>query len=53
MKESYDIIKYKYDAGVYTLKEIYSFVSTKSITEKEFHIITSYNYQGLKELKGW
>ena len=52
-KESYHLIKFKYNKGVYSLKEMCKFVEDGLITEKEFHLITSYNYKAIKERKGW
>lgn len=49
MQESYYIIKYKYDMGVYTLKQILDFVEEGLLSENDFHIITSYDYQGIKK----
>lgn len=49
MQESYCIIKYKYDMGVYTLKQIMDFVEKGLLSENDFHIITSYDYQGIKK----
>lgn len=48
-KESYNLIKYKYERGAYTLEKMIKFVEEGKITEKEFHQITSYNYQGIKK----
>ena len=52
-KESYHLIKYKYNKGVYSLKEMCKFVDNNFINEEEFHSITSYNYKALKEKRGW
>lgn len=51
-KESYNLIKYKYERGAYTLEKMVKFVEEGKITEKEFHQITSYNYQGIKKIGG-
>lgn len=53
IKESYNLIKHKYEAGVYSLKQMCEFVDKKWITEEEFHFITSYSYQGLKKSRDW
>lgn len=47
--ESYDLIKYKFEMGVYSLEQMCEFVEQNLITEKDFHYITSYNYQGIKK----
>lgn len=49
IKEDYYIIKYKYEMGVYSLKEMCNFVELNWITEDNFHSITSYNYKAIKE----
>lgn len=46
---SYDLIKYFYEMGVYSVQEMIKYVEDKTITEEEFHIITGYNYQGIKK----
>ena len=51
--ESYDFIRYKYEIGLYTLKQMVEFVDKKIITPEEFHKITSFNYKGVKENRGW
>lgn len=48
--ESYNLIKYKFEMGVYSLEQMCSFVEKKIITEEDFHYITSYNYQGIKKV---
>lgn len=48
--ESYDLIKYKFEMGVYSLEQMYEFVKQNLITEYDFHNITSYNYQGIKNV---
>ena len=47
---SYNLIKYFYEMGVYSVQEMIKYVKDKIITEEEFHIITGYNYQGIKKL---
>ncbi len=44
----YDLIKYFYEMGVFDLKEMVKQVDLKNITEEEFHSITSYSYNGVK-----
>lgn len=48
-KESYHLIKFKYNKGVYSLEEMCKFVENNLITEEDFHSITGYNYKGIKE----
>lgn len=47
--ESYDLIKYKFEMGVYSLEQMCEFVEQNLIIEYNFHCITSYNYQGIKK----
>jgi hypothetical protein len=49
--ESYDLIKYKYEIGVYSLDYLCRLVDTNKISKQEFHMITSYNYTGVKQRK--
>lgn len=49
--ESYDLIKYKFEMGVYSLEQMYEFVEQNLITGYDFHYITSYNYQGIKKMR--
>jgi len=49
IKESNDLIRHKYETGVYSLKQMIEFVEERTITEEEFHWITSYSYKGLKK----
>lgn len=46
-KENLNIIKYKYDYGVYTLVELIELVKNDKMTKEEFRWITSYNYDGI------
>lgn len=48
MKETYHLIKYKFNKGVYSLEQMCEFVEDGLITEEEFHFITDYNYQAIK-----
>lgn len=45
MKESFHLIKYKFEMGVYSLKQMCEFVEKEWITENEFHF---YNYKTIK-----
>lgn len=51
MNESYNLIKYKFEMGVYSLDEMIKFVEDNQITKDEFKYITSYNYYGIKETR--
>lgn len=41
---SYDLIKYYYEMGVYSLIDVTNCVVLDEITEEEFHFITGYNF---------
>ena len=47
------VISKLYDLGAYTFKQIFDFVKQKRINKDQFHSITSCDYDGVKELKGW
>lgn len=49
MRESYDLIKYKFEMGVYSLEQMCEFVEKEWITEHDFHFITTYNYKAIKK----
>ena len=51
--ESFDFIRYKYEIGLYSLKQMVEFVEKQIITPEQFHKITSFNYRGVKENRGW
>ena len=46
-------LKYKYEYGVFSLKEIFDMTKEEKIGEEEFHIITGYNFQGIKKSREW
>ena len=48
-----DIIATFYAYGAIDLKEVFNLVKEEKITKKEFHSITGYNYNGLKESRRW
>lgn len=48
MKESYNLIKYKFEMGIYSIDKMIELVENNQITEYEFKFITSYNYKGIK-----
>lgn len=45
---SYDLIKYLYEVGSFTLKDVAKQVDLENITEEEFHTITTYSYKAIK-----
>lgn len=49
--ENLAILQYKWDTGVYGLKELSELVQLKEITEKDFFEITRYNYKSIQEEK--
>lgn len=51
MKESYNLIKYKFEMGVYPIDKMIELVKDNQIIEDEFKFITSYNYKGIKEMR--
>ncbi len=53
MKENVHLIRYKYEVGVYTLKYVFILVETNQITKEEFHMITGFDYDGIKKNRGW
>lgn len=52
-QESCTLIKFKFENGVYSLKDVVRFVDKKWINEEQFHWITSYSYKELKKSRGW
>ena len=53
IKENEHIIKFKYDSGIYSLKYVFILVELGTITKEQFHYITTYDYDGVKEVRGW
>lgn len=47
--ETYNTIRYKYDMGAYSLKEIIEFVDKNKISKEEFKYITNYHYDQIKK----
>ncbi|MBP3801368.1 MAG: XkdX family protein [Clostridia bacterium] len=43
-------MKYLYETGVYTIKDVIQYVNENIITKEQFHFITSYNYDGYCEI---
>lgn len=52
-REQVDVIRWKYDHGIYTLRDVFDLVSFLVITKEQFHSITSFSYDGLKKNRGW
>lgn len=51
MKQTVNIIKYKWDYGVYSLADMMKKVKKGQITEEDFFNITRYHIDGIKKLK--
>lgn len=47
---SYSLIKYMFDHGVYSAKDLLIYVDIGNITKDDFHRITRYDYDGYKSL---
>lgn len=45
----FSVIKSKYKYGVYTIKDLIYLVENRKLTKDEFHYITTYNYDVIKE----
>ena len=52
-RDSFFLLKYKWEYGGYSLHEIFNMVKENKITEEEFHEITRYNYKGIKKTREW
>ena len=52
VQESYNLIRYKYEIGVYSLQKMVELVELGWITKEQFHQVTSYSYEGIKEIWG-
>ena len=52
-KEDFFLIRYKYDEGWYSLKDVFDLVTKGVIDEIDFHLITTYDYEGIKKVRGW
>ena len=46
--ESYSLIKYKYETGIYSLRRMCQLVDMQWINKNDFHSITGYNYMAIK-----
>lgn len=42
-----NLIRYKWESGVYRLKEMIELVKKEKITQQQFFDITRYNYNGV------
>ena len=47
--EKFDVIRYKYLTGIYNLNKMIQLVDERRITKEEFHFITTYSYETIKE----
>lgn len=47
--ESFSLIKYKWESGVYTLKEMIQLVKQQELSQQQFFDITRYNYNNIKQ----
>ena len=47
--ESYSLIKYKWQHGIYNLKKMIELVQTYELNEEQFFDITRYNYDIIKK----
>lgn len=45
---SYYLIKHMFECGVYSAKDLLTYVDMGNITKDEYHFITGYNYDGYK-----
>ena len=45
--EDKNLIKYKWDSGVYSLEDMVKLVLDNIINEEQFFSITSYNFRGV------
>lgn len=46
---SYSLIKYLYENGILSLKDVAQEVDSGNITVEQFHFITTYSYQAIKK----
>lgn len=46
---SYNLLKYLYEAGVYSRYDLMEYVDMGNITKEQFHDITRYYYDGLEK----
>lgn len=43
----------KFNFGIMSLHDVFDITTKGEISEEDFHLITGYNYQGIKESRGW
>jgi hypothetical protein len=43
----------KFNFGIIGLREVFDLTTSHRISEEDFHLITGYNYQGIKKSRGW
>ena len=48
-----ELVKYLHDSGCYSLHEVFELVEEGQITKEDFKDITRFNYDGVKESRGW
>ena len=48
--DNYITIQYKWEQGVYELKDMISFVENEILSKQQFFEITRYNYDGVKDI---
>ena len=46
--DTYVIIQYKWQHGIYELKDMIQFVENKILSKQQFFEITRFNYDGVK-----
>lgn len=49
--DTYIIIQYKWQHGVYGLEDMMQFVENKILSKQQFFEITRYNYDGVKSTR--
>ena len=49
--DNYIIIEYKWEHGIYDLKDMINLVQNKILSKQQFFEITRYNYDGVKNTK--
>ena len=49
--DNYNVIKYKWQHGVYKITDVMKFVDRNVLNRKQFFEITGYNYDGLKRVE--
>ena len=42
-----------FNFGIINLRNVFDLTTKGKISEEDFHLITGYNYQGIKESRGW